>query len=137
GQEYANEELEYLGWETLTILGWEQAPHYDNETQRLEWAVRATSAGEDFVNFNTRILGRYGVMEVVLVTGPEQLAAHVPEFKDALTGFSFVPSSSYAAYQPGDRVAEYGLAALIAGGAAAVALKSGTGKALIKLVLGG
>lgn len=138
GQEAANAELADRGWGTLTIDGWETPPQYDSASNRLEWAIRATSSdGGKVVNFNTRVLGRHGVMEVVLVTSPEALALHTPQFKTALDGFAYEQSASYAAYEPGDRVAEYGLAALIAGGAAAVVAKSGAGKALLKLVIGG
>jgi uncharacterized membrane-anchored protein len=42
-----------------------------------------------------------------------------------LNGYSFNAGESYAEYRPGDKVAEYGLAALIVGGAAAVAAKKG------------
>lgn len=138
GQELANQELASRGWTTLTIDGWELEPSYHTDTQWLEWAIGATSShGGRVVNFNTRVLGRRGVMEVVLVTGPEDLAVHAPVFRQALAGFAFDADESYAAYVPGDKVAEYGLAALIAGGAAAVAVKSGAGKSFLKLVFGG
>ena len=42
-----------------------------------------------------------------------------------LTGFQYLPGETYADVQEGDKIAEYGLAALIAGGAAAVATKKG------------
>jgi uncharacterized membrane-anchored protein len=40
-------------------------------------------------------------------------------------GFQYVSGQTYGEYQPGDHVAAYGLAALITGGAAAVAAKKG------------
>ena len=43
----------------------------------------------------------------------------------------------YAEFRAGDRVAEYGLAALVLGGAAAVATKSGFLKAFGKLIVVG
>ncbi len=39
--------------------------------------------------------------------------------------FTWKAGESYAEFREGDKVAEYGLAALIAGGAAAVAIKTG------------
>jgi hypothetical protein len=61
-----NKERVRRGWPALTILGWEQPPHYDESTHNLEWAVRLQSDGAPVVNYNTRLLGRGGVMEVRL-----------------------------------------------------------------------
>jgi uncharacterized membrane-anchored protein len=40
--------------------------------QQPEWAIRAESQGEPIVNYNTRLLGRKGVMEVSLVVAPDK-----------------------------------------------------------------
>ena len=53
------------------------------------------------------------------------------------TGFSFTPENKYSAFVKGDKVAEYGLSALILGGAAAVAVKTGLFKYLLKLLVVG
>ena len=66
-------------------------------------AIRATSGGEPLLNYNTRILGRKGVMEVVLVCDPDQLATTLPKFKDLLSKYSFQTGQSYAEYHSGDR----------------------------------
>ena len=60
-----------------------------------------------------------------LVADPVQLDTAIGEFKGAIQGFAFNPGQSYADFRSGDRVAEYGLGALIVGGAAAVAAKKG------------
>src|SRR6185295_5283712 len=70
GTEAGNKERMRRGWATMTIIGWEQPPHYNEITHNLEWAVKATSEGFPIVNHNTRMLGRGGVMEVTLVTDP-------------------------------------------------------------------
>jgi len=54
-----------------------------------------------------------------------------------LTGYQFKSEDSYAAWRPGDKVAEYGLAGLIVGGAAAAAAKTGLFKGLFKVILAG
>jgi uncharacterized membrane-anchored protein len=64
-------------------------------------------------------------MNAILISSPETLNNDVQNFKAALSGFEFNSGESYAEFKEGDRVAEYGLAALIAGGAAAVATKKG------------
>ena len=77
------------------------------------------------VNYNTRLLGRRGVMEVQLVVDPDKLSTSLPEFKQLLKGFQFKTGEKYAEYRQGDKLATYGLAALVTGGAVAVAAKTG------------
>lgn len=127
GTQAGNEERTARGWETMTILGWSFEPQYDKQLNSLEWAVLAQmdQSGEQLVNYNTRLLGRRGVMHVILVADPATLAASIAEFKGLMPGYAFAAGERYAEFQPGDHVAEYGLAALITGGAAAVAAKKG------------
>ncbi len=125
GNDYANEQRRKSGSSPLTILGWEKKPSYDPATHNLEWAIRAESEGRPILNYNTRLLGRKGVMEVVLVCAPDSLAENLPTFKSLLAGYSYKSGEKYAEYRPGDKVAKYGLAALVTGGAVAVAAKTG------------
>ena len=127
GTEAANKERKDRGWGELHVTGWSFKPKYDPQIKSLAWAIlaRSSDSSSEIVNYNTRLLGRLGVMDVVVVTEPAQLATAVGEFKTTLGGFNFVPGEAYGEYRSGDRVAEYGLAALITGGAAAVAAKKG------------
>jgi uncharacterized membrane-anchored protein len=134
GTEFGNEERRKRGWAELQITGWRFEPRYDTATKRLEWAIEAVSENLPVVNFNTRLLGRKGVTSATLVADPEALDAAVAEFKGVLTGFDYLAGERYADVQEGDRMAEYGLAALIAGGGAAVAAKSGLLKSLWKVL---
>lgn len=133
GTEVGNKERARRGWPALTITGWEQKPHYDESTHNLEWAIKGESQGQLVINFNTRLLGRSGVMRVTLVDNPSTLNATVPTFKSVLTGFRFKPGQKYAEFRQGDKIAEYGLSALVVGGATAVAVKSGALKWLWKI----
>ncbi|MCC7013260.1 MAG: DUF2167 domain-containing protein [Planctomycetes bacterium] len=136
GTEAGNEARRERGWATLEVLDWEVPPHYDEITHNLEWATRARSSdGGLVINHNTRLLGRRGVMSVTLVVDPEGLAAALPEFKQALGGYSFKEGQRYTEFASGDKVAEYGLTALVAGGAGVVAAKSGLLGKLWKLIL--
>ena len=134
GNEYANEERRSRGWPELNLIGWEYPPFYESDSNRLAWAIRAESEGSPVINYNTRLLGRRGVMSVVLVASPETLAASVAEFKQVLTSFTYDQGQRYAEFVPGDKVATYGLAALVTGGAAAAVAKSGAAKGLFKLI---
>jgi len=113
------------GWEPMKILGWKYRPFYDSQTQRLTWAIDAISGNEPIINYNTRILGRSGVTSVTLVASPNNLEKDIREFKNSINGYRFNRDDTYASFKEGDKVAEYGLMALIAGGAAAVATKKG------------
>jgi uncharacterized membrane-anchored protein len=125
GTEHGNQQRQRMGVAPLKILGWEKKPAYDAETHNLEWAIRAESEGRPLLNYNTRLLGRKGVMEVVLICSPDNLPTTLPAFKELLAGYSYKVGEKYAEFRPGDKVAKYGLAALIAGGTVAVAAKTG------------
>jgi len=124
GNERANEERRKRGWTTMDIVGWHQAPRYDAVTNNLTWSILGRSEGSGVVNHSVRILGRRGVMDADLVLEPTQAGA-VQDFDKLLTGFTFVQGSRYAEFTSGDKIAQYGLTALVAGGVGAAAMKSG------------
>jgi uncharacterized membrane-anchored protein len=123
--EESNKYRKDKGWEPIEITGWKYPPRYDSASRRLEWAIDVRSKSGSSINFNTRLLGRHGVTSALLVSSPENLDANVAAFKDLVGGYAFKSSERYDDFKAGDRVAEYGLAALILGGAAAVAAKKG------------
>ncbi len=130
--EPSNAERKKLGMPAIHTVGWEVPPHYDAGTRRLEWGMRLRSdTGEDVVNYTSRLLGRSGVMAAILVSDPRTLTADRRAFATALNDFSYVPGERYSEFKQGDKIAEYGLAALIVGGAAAVATKKGFWAALV------
>ena len=129
--ERANEERKRRGWETMTIVGWQQPPRYDALTNHLTWGIHGRSeGGEESINHSVRLLGRGGVMQADLVLSPKRIDEAMPQLSTLLDGFSFKPGQRYAEYRAGDKVAAYGLAALVAGGVGAAAAKSGL---LVKL----
>lgn len=127
GTAAANKERRKNGWDDLTVTGWKTKPQYDATFKSLTWSfiVRNDRSQHESVNYNARILGRSGVMGVIVVADPAQLDTAIGQFKGAIQGFAFNPGQSYTDFRSGDRVAEYGLGALIVGGAAAVAAKKG------------
>ena len=62
---------------------------------------------------------------IVLVGDEDAYAQALQDSRKLLEGFSFVGGKTYAEYRQGDKMAGYGLAALIGGGAFAAAAKSG------------
>jgi uncharacterized membrane-anchored protein len=137
GQQQANQELSKRGMPTLQVLGWQTAPFYNPVTHNLEWAIRLHSNDGDVVNYKTKILGRRGVMDVVLVCGEEELPVVVDAYQKLLTGFSYKKEESYASFTSGDKIATYGLTGLIVGGGLLVAAKSGLLGKLIKPIIAG
>ncbi len=122
---YGNEERRKRGWPEIELVGWVVEPNYNPQTNNLEWATTLRSVSGDSVNHNTRLLGRHGVMRVILACDPGQMQSILPTFRKLLEGFSYVEGKRYAEYVEGDKIAEYGLIALVAGGAGAVAAKAG------------
>ncbi len=135
GDAPGNEERKRLGMAPIYTDGWHVPPHYDSNTKRLEWGMRLRDdKGGLHVNYTSRLLGRSGVMSAVLVTSPQTLNADMKAFNGALAGYQFVAGEQYAEFKSGDRIAEYGLAALVLGGGAAAAAKAGLFKSLGKFL---
>ncbi len=121
-----NEYRKQQGWDTLELVGWEKPPFYDVKTNNLTWATRIRgSRGGESVNWSTRLLGRRGVMNVDLVIDPTNLNAALPEFESTLGSFDYTAGHRYREWSKGDKVAAFGLGALMVGGAGAVAAKLG------------
>jgi uncharacterized membrane-anchored protein len=124
GTEASNEERVKMGSPAIEVLGWAEAPAYDAATHRLAWAMssraKGAQAGEpQGVNYNTYLLGREGYFSMNLVTALNDLPAHKPAAQALLAGLAFDEGKRYADFAPGtDKVAEYGLAALVVGVAA-------------------
>lgn len=125
GAKQDNQERRRRGWSELNVLDWAVAPAYNTVNKRLEWATLLESDGGRSANFSTKVLSRRGHTSVILVAAPEDLAAARPELDTLLGGYGFVDGERYADFRPGDKVATYGLAALVLGGAAAIASKKG------------
>jgi uncharacterized membrane-anchored protein len=133
--EEGNEERKKLGGQELKVLGWTQPPYYDQATHNLTWALLGEDeGGHRFVNHNVRMLGRTGVMSVTLIDDPDRIAVSKPQVDTLLAAFSYKQGKTYAEWVPGDKVAEYGLTALVAAGAGAAAVKLGFFAALVKVL---
>jgi uncharacterized membrane-anchored protein len=126
GTEAANEKRKSMGYPAFHVTGWERTPYYDPLTHNLTWAIRGrgddpTDSGS--INHSIKLLGRTGVIKVNLVTEPSQYGATVSEFNNLISGFSYVQGKRYSDFTKGDKIAEYGLAGLIAAGGAGLLIK--------------
>jgi uncharacterized membrane-anchored protein len=62
----SNEVRKERGLNELALDGWAIPPRYNDKTHTLEWAlkVKSVNSGGISINYETRLLGRTGVMEV-------------------------------------------------------------------------
>jgi uncharacterized membrane-anchored protein len=126
-----NEERKKEGYEPIELVGWAKPPYYDSQAKKLYWAkrLRFGSDSDETLNYSIRALGRSGVLQLTVVASMQQLAVVDGRISEVLGMVSFNPGSTYAEFSPGvDKVAEYGIAGLIAGG---ILAKAGFFKLLI------
>jgi uncharacterized membrane-anchored protein len=137
GQVEANKQRRAAGMADLCIDGWFKEPYFNDKTKNLEWCTKLHEAGteDQFANHNIRILGRRGITRITLVAGLDMLDDAIPELATILDSYQYKPGEGYAEYRKGDAIAKYGLTALVAGGAAAVAFKTGLFRHLWKLIV--
>jgi uncharacterized membrane-anchored protein len=129
-----NEQRAKSNFSSIELIGWAVPPRYDRETHKLFWAKELSFSSDPAhtLNYDIRVLGRKGVMAVNAVASMEQLTQIEEQMPEIMSMINFNAANRYADYQQGnDKVAEYGLAALILGG---VAAKAGLLKGLLALL---
>ena len=122
GAEEASKEREKLGYHSMALIGWAAPPRYDATNHKLYWAkeLKFGDSPEHTLNYNIRMLGRRGVLVVNVVAGLRQLKEVEAATPALLAMVNFQDGHRYADFNGDtDKVATYGLAALIAGGVAA------------------
>jgi uncharacterized membrane-anchored protein len=137
-----NEDRKRLNLPPMYIAGWAEKPHYDKAQHHVVWAIGGkdkedADAPVTDVNYNTRILGRRGVLSLNLITAPQTLSTYKPNAAQLLTATTFDKGEAYADYRPGkDKTAGFGIAGLVLGGGAmAAAAKLGLLGGLWKWIL--
>jgi uncharacterized membrane-anchored protein len=113
---------EKQGYPAVELVGWAEPPHYDAATHKLYWAkdLKFSRQSEDTLNYNIRILGRRGMLLLNAIASMEQLPDIQKQAPQILAMVNFNDGNRYADFDPKvDKVATYGIAALVAGGVAA------------------
>ncbi len=124
GTEAMNKERRTRGIGEIDIIGWVQPPTYDKATHRLLWSMSskekgAKDAADAGINYNTYALGREGYISLNLVTSLNSIERDKSVANGLLAALDFNEGKRYADFNAStDKVAEYGLAALVAGVAA-------------------
>jgi len=131
----ASEARAAKGYAAMELTGWAAPPRYDAAAHKLYWALdfRFGDSAEDTLNYNIRMLGRRGVLVLNAVAGMGQLGEIEKAAPTILSMVDFQEGHRYVDFKPGtDKVATYGLAALITGG---VLAKAGIFKGFWALLL--
>lgn len=124
GTEAGNKRRIERGYPGLEITRWIEAPSWDAINQRLVWSLEARDIGaaadaDSTVNYNTYVLGREGFFEMNLITSTSRIERYKSDARRLLAAVSFDEGKRYADFKPdSDKVATYGLAALVGGVAA-------------------
>ncbi|MDQ0032849.1 putative membrane-anchored protein [Variovorax boronicumulans] len=120
GTEAANEERAKRGIPGIEVTGWAQKPQYEAGTHRLVWSALSKKKGStgdnQGVNYNTYALGREGYLSLNLITNAKDLDTYKPDAAKLLAALQYDDGKKYADFNSStDKVAAYGLAALVAG----------------------
>lgn len=124
GTEDANEERAQRGFPKLQIIGWVEKPAYDSGTHRLVWSLESKSDGEPDnadrgVNYDTYALGREGYFSLNMLTTQQNVEKHKPIAQTLLSNLNYDLGKRYSDFDSStDKVAAYGIAALVGGVAA-------------------
>lgn len=124
GTEEQNKTRAERGIPELEILGWVEKPNYDPAVHRLVWSIASrdkgqTEADEQSVNYNTLALGREGYISMNMVADRNKIEELKPVAQAALAALQFDQGKRYTDFNAStDKVAAYGLAAIVAGAAA-------------------
>jgi len=110
------------GYPSIEFVGWAEPPRYDKAAHKLYWArdLRFGDETHDTLNYNIRVLGRRGVLVLNAVAPMSALSAIQDQTPAIVKMVDFNSGNRYADFNGStDKVAAYGLAALVAGGVAA------------------
>jgi uncharacterized membrane-anchored protein len=106
------------GYESIELIGWAASPFYQPDTHKLYWA-KEIKFGENEINtlnYNIRVLGRKGVLVLNFIAGMDKMEVVESKLETVLKLAEFDQGARYADFNPSvDKVAAYGLGALVAG----------------------
>ncbi|MEP6897972.1 MAG: DUF2167 domain-containing protein [Rhodanobacter sp.] len=128
GNQESNPERLKQGYPAIELVGWAESPRYDAATHKLYWAqdlkFKKADGSPDgqSLNYNIRVLGRHGYLSLNAVASVDTLAKVKADMPQVLAMTDFDTGQRYSDYDSKtDKLAAYGIAALVAGGIAAKA----------------
>jgi len=130
-----NPERQKQGYPAIELIGWATPPHYDATSNKLYWAKELNFSGahEHTLNYDIRVLGRGGYLSFNAVAGMHQLGMVKERMPQVLDMAEFDAGQRYTDFDAStDKIAAYGIGALVAG---AIAAKAGLFAKLLVLLL--
>jgi uncharacterized membrane-anchored protein len=120
GTEAGNKRREEIGVAPIVVSRWVQPPAYESGTHRLVWSAEVRfKQGEDpdpGINYNTYVLGREGYISMNLITSASTVETDKHAASELLAAVAFNDGKRYDNFNSStDKVAAYGLAALVGG----------------------
>lgn len=118
-----NAMLREMGYSEQEIVGWAKKPLYDSERKVLRWAkhlrfTNSDSISNEVINYNVRVLSRYGFIEILAVADYAEAEAVIASGDSLSTLVSFSDGYAYSDFDPlTDNVSDWTLGGLVAGGA--------------------
>ena len=114
-----NKERRKNGYVPIHMVGWAEQPYYDQKNKVLYWA-KELQFGDDSINtlnYDVRVLGRKGVLSLNAVATINELPLVKANIDDVLKMPEFTEGNRYTDFNSNtDKVAEYGIGTLVAGG---------------------
>jgi uncharacterized membrane-anchored protein len=114
----ANPNRKAEGYPQVELVGWATPPFYDDVNKKLHWAkeLKFENTTSNTLNYNVRILGRKGFLNMNVIGDMSTLPAVQKDIKKILASAEFKEGNKYSDYNPDiDKVAAYGIGGLIAG----------------------
>lgn len=124
GVDESNKDRAARGFPEMEVIGWIEPPNYDAVSHRLVWSVLGKDKGapddaRKDVNYNTYALGREGYFSLNLLSDSTRIATDKSAAHELLANLSYQSGKRYEDFSAStDRIAEYGLLALVGGVAA-------------------
>lgn len=113
-----NETRRSMGYPAIEMVGWAAKPFYDEAAKKLHWAKELHFEGEteNTLNYNIRVLGRKGYLNMNAISFMEQLPLVQRNIDQVIESVAFTEGNRYSDFNPDlDQVAAYGIGGLVAG----------------------
>ncbi len=115
----ASKERVKQGYEPIQLIGWASKPFYDKDRKILHWAKEikfGTEGGSNTLNYNVRILGRKGLINLNAIATMENLPLVKQNIDKVLGVVQFTAGNQYKDFDSKvDNVAAWTIGGLVAG----------------------
>ena len=119
GEPEINLERKKQGYESILMMGWASKPYYDKNNKVLHWAKELKFGNDETntLNYDVRVLGRKGILSLNAIATIDDLPLVKANIDKVLKMPEFTDGNKYSDYNSNtDKVAEYSIGALVAGG---------------------